>query len=128
MANRSGGPFSGTGPKGFKRPPDSLEGQVCDALKANGYVNASEIDVEVKSESGEVILTGTVPDADQQRLAEECVVSVSGISTVHNRLTVDHNMGDSGHDGSRDFGENTGTAKRPAQTLGKTPDKSEQKH
>lgn len=124
MTNGNEGPFSGAGPKGFKRPPDSLEGQVCDALKANGYVNATEISVGVNPESEEVILSGAVPTDDQRRLAEDCVASVQGISVVHNRLTVDSNIEDPDHDGSREFGRNSATARRPAQTIGNTPDKS----
>jgi osmotically-inducible protein OsmY len=123
MRNQEQGPFSGTGPRGFKRPPDSLTEQVCDALRANGFVDASEIDVEVRPESEEAILTGSVPTSEQRQLAEECVVSLQGINTVHNRLTV--GQSDSGgHEGSREFGRNTSTARRPSQTLGKTPKKN----
>lgn len=122
MRNREQGPFTGTGPRGFQRPPDSLTEQVCDALRANGLVDASAIDVEVRPESEEAILTGSVPTAEQRRLAEECVVSLQGIGTVHNRLTVGQSDSGGGED-DREFGRNSGTAKRPAETLGKTPPK-----
>lgn len=86
MKNQDPGPYAGLGPRGFATPPDRLTGQVCDALRTNGFVDASEIDVEVRPESEEAILTGSVPTSRQRRLAEECVVSLPGIEAVHNRL------------------------------------------
>ncbi len=122
MRNQEQGPFTGTGPRGFKRPPDSLTEQVCDALRANGFVDASGIDVEVRPESEEVILTGAVPDARQRQLAEECAVSIKGIAAVHNRLAIGE-AGDAGGEGGREFGRNSDTQRRPAETLGKMPPK-----
>jgi osmotically-inducible protein OsmY len=121
MSNRSEGPFSGTGPKGYKRPPESLKEQVCDALAADGYVDASKIQVEVVR--GKVTLTGSVPAPEQHRLAEDCVASVLGIRSVENRMSVDRDTDDSGNDGGSEFGTDTTTATRPARTLGNTPDR-----
>jgi hypothetical protein len=99
-----------------------MEAQVRDALRADGFVDASEIGVEVDVESGELTLTGRVPSRDQRRLAQRCAASVQGIGVVHNRLTIDRQMESSGP-GGRELGKDTTTAKRPVQTLGVEPEK-----
>lgn len=76
------------GPHGFRQPPNRLYEQVCEAVKAAGGVDASNIDVEIRPEGEEVVLHGSVPDPDQRRLAEECVLSVPGVRSVHNELAV----------------------------------------
>jgi BON domain len=123
MDKRDQGPFSGKGPKGYKLPPGSLEALVCDALEADGYVDASKIGVEVNS-SGEASLSGTVPSREQQQLAEDCAASVEGIRSVQNRLTIDSDASDTDQDGRGEFGKNASTAKRPARTIGAIPETS----
>jgi hypothetical protein len=93
---------------------------VCDALKADGYVNASAIQVKVSAESGDVTLTGTVPSEEQKRQAEKCASSIQGAASVHNRLEIDDEAGGS-KDGSRDFGRDKESAQRPATTIGVQP-------
>lgn len=88
------GPHAGVGPKGFQRSPDSLKEQVCERLEQAGYIDASDIEVEV--EKDEITLTGSVPDREQKRLAEDCAESVRGVSDVHNRLTLRRSTGSSG--------------------------------
>jgi hypothetical protein len=85
------GPYSGKGPKGYQRSPERLKEQVCEQLESNGYLDASEIEVEVKN--CEVTLSGKVASREDKREAELCAEAVSGVKDVHNRLTVDSNMG-----------------------------------
>lgn len=87
MSERNDGAFSGSGPKGLKRP--DLEKQVCEALALDGRVDASQIGVAVDAATGDVTLFGTVPTREQLRHAENCAASVRGIHVVHNRLTVE---------------------------------------
>jgi osmotically-inducible protein OsmY len=120
MSNSARDPGSRPVPTGSRRPPESLERQVCDALKADGYVNASAIHVKVSADSGDVTLTGTVPTEDQQRQAEKCAASIQGVASVRNRLEIDGDTGGSG-DGSREFGKDKESARRPATTIGVQP-------
>lgn len=123
MRNRGEERSSHTGPRGFDRPPDSLEADVRDALQADGGVDASGIDVHV--DDGTVTLTGTVTSADQQQHAADCVRSVLGIRDVQNLLTVGSDMADAQRSGDREFGRDSTAANRPARTLGITPEKKQ---
>lgn len=78
------GPHRGRGPRGYQRSNERIHEDVCDRLEAHGGVDASNIEVNV--ESGEVTLTGTVPDRRTKRLAEVVVDSVRGVVDVHNQL------------------------------------------
>jgi len=127
MSNEDKGPFSGPGPKGYKRPPESLESQVADALQADGYIDASEIRVKVQAETGELTLSGTVPTREQTERAERRAAAVQGISAVRNSLTVRAKVRKSGPGGNRESGKDTTTANRPVQTVGVEPEKPEQR-
>jgi osmotically-inducible protein OsmY len=76
----------GKGPKNFTRSDDRIREQVCEALENDHNIDASEIEVEVKN--GEVILKGTVDDRNIKRMAEDCVLQLSGINEVQNQLRV----------------------------------------
>lgn len=87
MSERDDGPFSGSGvEEGHRRP--GLDEQVCEALATHTQVDASQIGVAVDAATGDLILFGTVPTEEQRRLAEDCAVSVRGVSVVYNRLAV----------------------------------------
>jgi hypothetical protein len=98
------GPHAGIGPRGFQRSPDSLKERVCERLEQAGHIDASGIEVAVENE--EVTLTGSVPDREQKRLAEDCAESIRGVSDVHNRLTI--RRGTDSASGSVATGANTG--------------------
>lgn len=85
MSNRGEGSPSGSRRKKCKC---GLEERVCKALRANRSVDASEIGVQVRGKSGELILVGMVPSDEQRRLAEICARSVRGVKAVDNRLKV----------------------------------------
>jgi osmotically-inducible protein OsmY len=78
--------FSGRGPKNYKRSDQRIQEDICERLTSDPYVDASEIQVEVRN--GEVTLEGTVEERHMKRRAEDCVEDVSGVSQVHNRLRI----------------------------------------
>lgn len=76
----------GKGPKNFTRSDERIKDDINSRLTDDPYVDASEIEVAV--ESGEVTLTGTVPDRSSKRRAEDIAELVSGVKNVENRLRV----------------------------------------
>jgi hypothetical protein len=80
------GPYTGRGPKGYKRSDQQIIEEACQRLERDGEVDASEI--EVTAEDGVIRLRGTVPDRRTKRRAEECVESVYGAQDVMNELRV----------------------------------------
>jgi hypothetical protein len=81
------GPYSGRGPKGYKRSDQQIIEEACRRLEQDAHVDASEI--EVSAEEGIIRLRGTVPDRQTKRRAEECVESVYGARDVMNELRVE---------------------------------------
>jgi BON domain-containing protein len=79
------GPFSGRGPRGYRRSDERIQEDVSEALTQEGELDASEILVTVQG--GEVTLEGTVPDRRSKRLAED-LADQRGVRDVHNRLRV----------------------------------------
>ena len=80
------GPHTGRGPKGYKRSDERIYDDVCQRLMQSGSLDAS--DIEVKVDSGEVALNGSVDSRGSKRLAEDIVDSVPGVQDVHNRLRI----------------------------------------
>ena len=78
------GPYSGMGPNGYVRSDERIQEEVCDRLTRHGFIDARNIQVDVKN--GEVTLAGTVNSRDAKRMAEDAVETVSGVQDVHNRL------------------------------------------
>lgn len=83
---RSRGEHWGKGPRGYQRSEDRIREDVCERLAYDGYVDASDIDVQV--EGSEVILTGTVRSRAEKRRAEDLVESIMGVRNVENRIRV----------------------------------------
>jgi osmotically-inducible protein OsmY len=81
---RSIGRFAGRGPKGYRRADARVREDVCDRLTADPALDASEITVDV--DNLEVTLSGSVPDRDTKRAAEDCAEDVPGVREVHNLL------------------------------------------
>jgi hypothetical protein len=82
--SRDEGPFAGRGPRGYRRSGRAIFEEVCERLTVHGYIDATEIDVEVRQ--GVVTLTGIAPDRRQKRLAEETIENVAGVQDVQNNL------------------------------------------
>ncbi|HEX6960350.1 MAG TPA: BON domain-containing protein [Lacipirellula sp.] len=81
-----GGGFRGRGPKGYQRSDERINDEVCQYLCDDDYIDAS--DVEVTVSAGEVTLTGTVPDRQSRRRAEDLAEQISGVQHVQNNLRV----------------------------------------
>lgn len=76
----------GKGPKGWQRSDERIREEVCEVLARHPEVDAS--DVEIKVQSGEVTLTGTVTDREAKRIAEDVVERVFGVKDVQNQIKV----------------------------------------
>lgn len=80
------GRYSGVGPRGYRRSDDRINDDVNDRLTWHGYVDATDIQVEVND--GIVTLKGMVENRRQKRMAEDAVESVSGVEDVNNELKI----------------------------------------
>ncbi len=78
--------YVGKGPKGYRRPDDRIQDDVCYSLMQSPFVDASQVEVQVNQ--GVVTLTGTVPDRKMKRLAEDAIDHVQGVSDVHNQIKI----------------------------------------
>ena len=78
--------FIGKGPKGYRRKDAHIHEDVCEALTREPYVDAREIEVEVKE--GILTLRGNVPDRPTKRRAQACVEDISGVEDVVNELKI----------------------------------------
>jgi CBS domain-containing protein len=83
---REGSPHRGRGPKNLARADERIREDVCEWLLENPHVDAS--DIEVRVESGEVTLIGTVEDREAKRRAEDLAEGVLGVRHVQNNLRV----------------------------------------
>jgi hypothetical protein len=82
------GPYTGRGPKGYRRSDERIYEEVCERLTQHGMIDASEIEVSVNQ--GVVTLTGTVEERQTMRLVEGVVGSVMGVTDVQNQLGIKH--------------------------------------
>jgi osmotically-inducible protein OsmY len=76
----------GKGPKGYVRTDERITEDVNEKLTDDGYVNANDIEVQVRN--GDVILSGTVQSRQEKRRAEDIIERVSGVKDVENRIKV----------------------------------------
>lgn len=81
---------AGKGPKGWARSDERILEQVCDALAMDPYINASEIEVNVKD--GIVTLNGKVDHRSTKRRVTDQIEHFSGVRDVDNHLTVDQSF------------------------------------
>jgi hypothetical protein len=124
------GRHSGRGPKGYKRSDERIQEDVNERLTHDAWVDASEIEVQVKD--GEVTLTGTVNSRDEKRRAEDAVERVSGVREVHNQIRVQHqNQGamatqshSAGNQSSQQSGQSSQQSGQSAQTNAQTSAKT----
>ncbi len=80
------GPHFGKAPKNYVRSDIRIHEDVCEALRDHTYIDASEIEVEVKS--GIVTLSGIIESRKIKRLTEDWVESMPGVADVINNLRV----------------------------------------
>jgi len=92
---------SGRAPKGYKRSDDRIKEDLSDLLTSHHEIDPSE--VEIKVQSAEITLTGTVESRQEKRLIEDLASSISGVSEVTNQLRVlpSHDSSRSSQEGMR---------------------------
>jgi osmotically-inducible protein OsmY len=88
-SNLGRGEHRGRGPKNYTRSDDRIREDVNDRLSDDAWLDATEVDVTVKS--CEVTLNGTVNSRDDRRRAEDLAEQVSGVKHVQNNLRVEQN-------------------------------------
>jgi hypothetical protein len=76
----------GKGPKNYRRSDERIHEEICERLKQHADLDASEIEVQVKS--GTVTLTGTVSERAEKRMAEDAIDDISGVTDVNNQVRV----------------------------------------
>jgi osmotically-inducible protein OsmY len=76
----------GRGPKGYQRSDERLKEIICERLTDDPFIDASGVTVNVSG--GEVMLTGNVLVRQQKYAAEDLVAEVSGVTEIHNHLSV----------------------------------------
>jgi ferritin-like metal-binding protein YciE len=82
------GPYTGLGPKNYRRSDERILEDVCDRLLMHGHINAADVEIEVHN--GNVYLHGQIDSRQAKHAAEDIAASVSGVSDVHNRLRIMH--------------------------------------
>ncbi len=75
---------AGLGPRGYKRSDDRVFEEVCEALKSDPTVNASQITVKVDDRI--VTLEGTARNRMEKRIAEMIALEISGVLDVRNEI------------------------------------------
>jgi len=118
------GPYTGRGPKGYKRSDQQIMEEACQRLERDGEIDAS--DIEVTSEDGVIRLRGSVHDRKTKRRAEECVESIYGARDVMNELRVSQEsreqwQGSQGRGAQASQGSQGSQASQGTQTLGQRP-------
>lgn len=76
----------GRGPKGYRPSDERLKEIICERLTDDPFIDASEVNIDVSG--GEVTLQGTVQVRQQKFAIEDVVADVSGVTEIHNRLSV----------------------------------------
>lgn len=82
--------YRGVGPRNYQRSDERILEDVNDRLNDNPYIDASDIQVDVKN--GEVILEGTVESRWSKHHIEDIADSVSGVKDVENHIHIKRNI------------------------------------
>ncbi len=82
--------YYGVGPKGYRRPDQSIYEDVCNTLWQSPEVDPSEIEVSV--DQGVVWLRGIVHRRDFKRWAERLIEHLPGVVDVMNEIKVVKNQ------------------------------------
>jgi hypothetical protein len=80
------GPFSGRGPRSYRRSDASIREDIGERLARDPDVDPSEVELMITD--GEVLLTGTVDSREDRRKIEDIAWQVSGVRDVQNRVRV----------------------------------------
>jgi hypothetical protein len=80
------GRYTGRGPRNYQRSDERIREDICERFTENSQLDPS--DVEIRVQSGDVTLDGTVNDRWMKRTAEDLAEGVSGVRAVHNLIRV----------------------------------------
>ncbi|RPI29571.1 MAG: BON domain-containing protein [Chloroflexota bacterium] len=80
------GPFTGVGPRGYRRSDERIREEINDRLTQHAEIDPSEVEIEVAE--GEVTLKGVVEDRRMKRMIEANVEMIPGVIDVHNQLAL----------------------------------------
>jgi hypothetical protein len=80
------GPHAGKGPKNYQRSDERIHEEIAERLAWDDRIDASSVEIEVAS--GEVTLSGSVPERQMKWMAEDVIDSIGGVKEIHNRLRV----------------------------------------
>jgi hypothetical protein len=83
--------YAGRGPKNWKRSDGRVQEDVSDLLERHPGIDASDLEVEVRD--GVVTLTGTVPQREMKRMAEDIIESCAGVKDIQNNVRVNRDIG-----------------------------------
>lgn len=103
------GEHRGRGPKGYQRSDERIRDDVNDRLSDDHWVDASDVEIEVKD--GEVTVTGMVDSREAKRRIEDIVESISGVKHCQNNLRIrstGQGYGQSASSGQSGFGQSGG--------------------
>lgn len=78
--------YTGIGPKNYFRRDASIREDICERLKWDPEVDASNISVDVSN--GIVTLEGSVDSRHAKRRAEFISDHVTGVIDIHNRISI----------------------------------------
>lgn len=79
--------YRGRGPKNYQRSDERIREDVCERLTWDDRVDASGIEINVAN--GVVSMSGSVPDRDMKRRAEDIAESCGGVRDVQNQVRVE---------------------------------------
>ena len=108
----------GRGPKGYTRSDERIREDVNDRLTDDGWLDASDIEVQVSS--SEVTLTGEVKSREEKRRAEDIADAVSGVKHVQNNLRIKDRSAASSSQGSTTQFGSTGSSTSGSSSLSGT--------
>ena len=80
------GPHSGRAPRNYQRSDERIREDLCERLTQHSFLDPSDIDIRVQS--GQVTLDGSVSDRWAKRTAEDIAENITGVTEVQNRLRI----------------------------------------
>jgi HSP20 family molecular chaperone IbpA len=83
--------YTGRGPKNWKRSDARIQEDVSEVLERHPGIDASDLEVEVRE--GVVTLTGTVPQREMKRMAEDVIESCAGVRDIQVNVRVNRDIG-----------------------------------
>ena len=76
--------FFGKGPKNWDKSDEKIREEVCETLYVNRYVDASDIEVEVRN--AVVFLSGWVNSRDEKKEVQDSLEALCGVKEIRNEL------------------------------------------